>query len=98
MIILDDTKDKEKIQIIATGGKSRFEIDNENKLINMETDKDIGFSAKGAISIQAEKEISLTAKKGFSIESEDFAIKASKEINIEASKDMTLKGSGIALN
>ena len=63
-----------------------------------ETDKDIGFSAKGAISIQAEEEITLTAKKGFSIESEDFAVKASKEINIEASKDMTLKGSGIALN
>lgn len=98
MIILDDTKDKEKIQIIATGGKSRFEIDNENKLINMETDKDIRFSAKGAISIQAEEKISLTAKKGFSIESEDFTIKASKEINIEARKDMTLKGSGIALN
>lgn len=98
MIILDDTENKEKIQIIASGGKSRFEIDKENELVNMETDKDIGFSAKGAITIQAEEEITLTAKKGFSIESEDFAVKASKEINIEASKDMTLKGSGIALN
>lgn len=98
MIILDDTKDKEKIQIIASGGKSRFEIDNENALINMETDKDIGFSAKGTISIQAEEEITLTAKKGFSIESEDFTVKSSKEINIEASEDMTLKGSSIALN
>ena len=98
MIILDDTEDKEKIQIIASGSKTRFEIDNENELVNMETDKDIGFSAKGAITIQAEEEITLTAKKGFSIESEDFAVKASKEINIEASKDTTLKGSGIALN
>lgn len=98
MIILDDTEDKEKIQIIASGSKTRFEIDNENELINMETDKDIEFSAKGAITIQAEEEITLTTKKGFSIESEDFAVKASKEINIEASKDMTLKGSGIALN
>lgn len=98
MIILDDTENKEKIQIIASGGKSRFEIDKENELVNMETDKDICFSAKGAITIQAEENITLTAKKGFSIESEDFAVKASKKINIEAGKDMTLKGSGIALN
>lgn len=98
MIILDDTKDKEKIQIVASGGKSRFEVDNENKLINMATDKDIGLSAKGTITIQAEEEIILMAKKVFSIESEDFAVKASKEINIDTSKDMTLKGSGISLN
>lgn len=98
MIIFDDTDGKEKIQLIASGGKSRIEIDNENELINMETDKDMAFSAKGAISIQAEEEISLSAKKAFNIESEDFGVKASKEVNIESSKDMTLKGSGIALN
>jgi uncharacterized protein involved in type VI secretion and phage assembly len=98
MIILDDTEEKEKIQIIASGGSSRIEIDNENEVINLETDKDIGFSAKGAISIQADEEITLSAKKAFNIESEDFCVKASKEVNFEASKDMTLKGSGIALN
>lgn len=98
MIVFDDTDGKEKIQLIASGGKSRIEIDNENELINMETDKDMAFTAKGAIAIQAEEEITLSAKKAFNIESEDFGVKASKEANIEASKDMTLKGSGIALN
>lgn len=98
MLIFDDTEGKEKIQLIASGGKSRIEFDNENELVNLETDKDINISAKGNISIQAEEEISITSKKAFSIESEDFNLKASKELKIETSKDMTLKGSGIALN
>lgn len=98
MIILDDTKDKEKIQIIASGGKSRIEIDNENELVNLETDKDICFSAKGSITIQSEDEIIFTAKKDISIETESFAVKTDKEINIEAGKNITLKGSEIALN
>jgi uncharacterized protein involved in type VI secretion and phage assembly len=98
MIIFDDTEGKEKIQIIAAGGNSRIEFDMENKLINMETDKDMSISAKGSITIQAEENIDIKSKKALNIESEDFAVKASREINIEASKDLTIKGSGIALN
>jgi uncharacterized protein involved in type VI secretion and phage assembly len=98
MLIFDDTDGKEKIQLIASGGSTRIEFDNENELINMETDKDISISAKGNISIQAEEEISFTSKKALSIESEGLNIKSSKEVKIEASKDMTIKGSGIALN
>ena len=98
MIILDDSEGKEKIQLIASGGKTRIEFDLENELINMETDKDISVSAKGNISIQTEEDIEIKSKKSLNIETEDFAVKANKEINIEASKDMTIKGSGIALN
>lgn len=98
MLIFDDTDGKEKIQMILSGNKTRIELDNENELINIKTDKDFALSAKGAISISAEEEISMKSKKAFTIESDDFNIKAKKEIGIEASKDMTLKGSGIALN
>lgn len=98
LFIFDDTDGKEKIQIIAAGGKSRIELDNENELINMETDKDMSINAKGSITIEAEEEISFKAKKAYNIECEDFGVKAKKDAQIESTKDMTLKGSGIALN
>lgn len=98
MIILDDSEGKEKIQLIASGGKTRIEFDLENELINMETDKDISVSAKGNILIQAEENIEIKSKKTLNVETEDFTVKSNNEINIEASKDMTIKGSGIALN
>ena len=56
---------------------NRF-VDNENELINMETDKDISISAKGNISIQAEEEISFTIRSSIS---RSFAIKS--EVGIE---------------
>ncbi len=98
LFIFDDTDGKEKIQMILSGGKTRIELDNENELINMETDKDFAINAKGKISIETEEEINFKAKKAYNIECEDFAVKASKDAKIESSKDMALKGSGIALN
>lgn len=98
MLIFDDTEGKEKLQLIASGGKTRIELDIENECINLETDKDISLSAKGNITIEAEKEIIFNAKKALDIECKDFAVKTNKEITIEAGKDITLKGSGIALN
>lgn len=98
MMIFDDTEGKEKIQLITADGKTRFELDNENSLVNLETDSDISIQAKGNIAIQTEEEISFEVKKAFGLESEDFILKGSKEINIEANKNMTIKGSSIALN
>ena len=98
MLIFDDTEGKEKLQLIASGGKTSIELDIENECINLETDKDISLSAKGNITIEAEKEINFNAKKALDIECKDFAVKTDKEITIEAGKDITLKGSGIALN
>lgn len=98
LFIFDDTDGKEKIQMILSGKKTRFELDNENELINIETDKDFSINAKGKISIETEEEINFKAKKAYNIECEDFALKASKDANLESTKDMSLKGSGIALN
>lgn len=98
MIILDDSEGKEKIQLIATGGKSRIDFDLENELLSMESDKNISVSAKGNISIQTEEDIEINFQKSLNIETDNFNVKANKEINIETSKDMTFNGSGIALN
>ena len=98
MVIFDDTDSKEKMQFIVSGGKSRIELDNENELINIETDKDFNMSAKGAVSIKTEKEFTVSAKKACHFKCDNFGAKASKGANVEASKDLTVKGSGIALN
>lgn len=98
MLLFDDTERKEKIQLIASGGATRIEFDNENEIISMDTDKDIGIVAKGNIAIQSEGEISFTSKKMVSVECDDFNLKSNKEVNIDAMQDMMLKGSGIALN
>lgn len=98
MIICDDTDGKEKLQLIGADGGSRIEFDCENEVINMESDKDIAFCAKGSVTIQAEEEISLTAKKTFNIKCDELNVKSDKDISIESSKDIMLKGSSIALN
>ncbi|MDR2901279.1 MAG: phage baseplate assembly protein V [Treponema sp.] len=97
MLILDDTEGDEKIQIISSDGKSRFEFLNADEMINVETELDIVIGAKGNISIQAEA-IEITSKKQINMTGEDIQISAKKTMDIIADKEMTIKGSGIALN
>lgn len=97
MIILDDTDSKEKIQLISSDGKSRFEFSAEDEMINLETENDIQITAKANLSINAE-EIDITSSKQMNISTEQFQTKVSKGLDINADKDITIKGSGIALN
>ena len=97
MLIFDDTDSKEKFQIITSKGKSKIEFSAEDKLINIETETDIRFTAKKQFSINAE-EIEIISKKQFNISADEFQTKASKDLSINADNDITLKGSGIALN
>lgn len=96
-IILDDTDSKEKIQLISSDGKTRFEFSTEDKLVNLETDNDIQITAKKNLSINAE-EIEIKSSKKMNISTEEFQTKVSKDLSINADKDITVKGSGIALN
>ncbi len=96
-IILDDTDSKEKIQIITSDSKSRFEFSKEDELINLETETDIQMSAKSDLSFDAE-EIEFSSEKQTNVSSDEFQAEISKESEISADKDMTLKGSGISLN
>jgi uncharacterized protein involved in type VI secretion and phage assembly len=97
MIIFDDTEGEEKIQMISSDGKSRFEFLNADELVNLETELDITIGAKGIVSIQAE-EIEMTSEKQINLSGEEVQVSAKKTMDITADKDMTIKGSGIALN
>lgn len=97
MLIVDETKDSEKTQFIAAGGKTRLEFSKKDKLVNLETDEKIGFSAKKEMDFEADT-ITMKAKKKADISMDEFQVKASKACSIQADQDMSLKGSGIALN
>ena len=97
MYIIDDTKDAEKAQFIAAGGKTRLEFSKKDKLVNLETDEKISFSAKKEMGFEADT-ITMKAKKKADISMDEFQVKASKTCSIQADQDMSLKGSGIALN
>ncbi len=97
MMIFDDSEGAEKIQLISSGGKSRFEFLNADEMINLETELDITIGAKGLISIQAE-EIEMNSKKHINMSGEEIQVSAKKAMDIVSDKDMTIKGSGIALN
>ena len=97
MIIIDDTKDSEKVQLIAAGGKTRFEFSKKDKLVNLETDEKIALSAKKEMTFEADT-ITMKAKKKADFSMDEFQSKASKTCSLKADQDMTLKGSGIALN
>lgn len=97
MVILDDTDGEEKIQIISSDGKSRFEFLNADEIVNLETELDLTIGAKGVVSIQAE-EIDITSDKQINLSGEEVQVSAKKAMDIKADKDITIKGSGIALN
>lgn len=97
MVILDDSEGEEKIQLISSDGKSRFEFSVKDKLVSLITESDLTLNAKGLLSFTAE-EVKFTAKKKMSLSAEEIEIAAKKKMDITASQDITVKGSGIALN
>lgn len=101
MIIMDDTKDKEKIQIIDKTGDKRIEMccgqSDDDQIITIE-------NAKGPMKIKAPKgkitidceELEIKTEKTMKIESgEKLTVTGSDEIEIKASKDMKIKGSNV---
>lgn len=97
MIILDDTESAEKMQLIASDGKSRIEFSVPDELITIDTENDLTLNAKSNVIINAE-EIEISASRQLNISTEELQIKASKDISISSDKDIAIKGSGIALN
>lgn len=97
MLIFDDSGDAEKIQIITSDKKTRFEFDVKEELISLTTESNITIGAKGLINITAE-EISVTSKKKLNVSAEELQIAGKKKMDITASQDLSLKGSAIALN
>ena len=83
MLKFDDTKGKEKIEIIANDTKRRIVIDTSADKIQIICDKgDIEVTAGGNITVEAAK----------------VEIKASGDMNLEAGGKMTIKGATVDIN
>jgi len=97
MLIFDDTKDNEKIQIISSKGVSRIEIRAKDTGMLFSTGKGMKFSAKGNINIEAE-ECNIKVKKGLLMKSENIKAEGRKNVNVKAGNSMAVKANGINLN
>jgi len=96
-LIFDDTDGDEKIQLITSDSKSRFEFIVAEELVSLTTEHDLTINSKKAVSIHAE-EVTITSDKQVEICAEDFQVEAKKAIDINADKDITVEGSRISLN
>ena len=90
-VVLDDTKDKEKIEIIDKSGKNTIVIDTAKNTITITSDKDITLSASnGTIKLEAKKiEIKSSA---------DTAIEAGAGMDVKATGTMNVKGAMVNIN
>jgi uncharacterized protein involved in type VI secretion and phage assembly len=96
-LIFDDNEDSEKVQMISSDGKSRFEFSVADELTSLITENDLTLDSKGAISIQAE-EITITSEKQVNIAADEYQIDAKKGLKMTTDKDLIIKGSGVSLN
>jgi len=97
MIILDDTSESEKIQLISSDPETRLEFSVADELTEFSSGKDLVLQAKKTITFNAEK-IEIKASKKLSYKSEDLQLKASKKLKMNADKQISIKGSTVKLN
>jgi uncharacterized protein involved in type VI secretion and phage assembly len=91
VIRFDDTKDKEKIEIVDAKAKVSIVIDSDKSTITIEAEKDVSITAKdGPLTLKG---------KGVVIESSDaVTVKASADMKLEAGGQSTIKGSTVSIN
>lgn len=91
LVILDDTKGSEKIEIIDKSGNNLLRIDTKTNTIEITSDKDIKLKApNGKISLdclELDVKASATAK-----------IQANASLDLKASGNATLKGAVVMIN
>lgn len=91
LVILDDTKGSEKIEIIDKSGNNLLRIDTTTNTIEITSDQDIKLTApKGKISLdcrELEMKATTTAK-----------IQANASLELKATGNATLKGAVVMIN
>lgn len=97
MLVFDDTKGKEKLQMIASGGKTRMQTSAESKKMDIKSDLDIVIEGKKKLNIKGQ-EVKIESTKIFGVKGDETGFESKKGMNVKASKNLGLKGSGIALN
>lgn len=91
VIRLDDTKDKEKIEIVDKTGKNQIVITSSDNGLSIAADGDIVISsASGSVTIKG-KDVTIKASGSAKIE-------ATSGLDLKASGKATLKGATVAIN
>jgi uncharacterized protein involved in type VI secretion and phage assembly len=99
-IILDDTKDAEKITIQDSTGKNKIEIDSKNNAMMIEIEKDLTIAAKGKITITTSGgDIAIECNNLKIQTKQNCEIQAKASCNFEATASMGLKCmAGVTIN
>jgi uncharacterized protein involved in type VI secretion and phage assembly len=98
MIIMDDKDGEEKLQLIASGGDTRFEYSAQDKLLNIETDQDLTIKADKKLTIEAE-EAELKFTKSATIDADGIKIESSsKDMTLKSNQNVVVEGTTIKLN
>jgi uncharacterized protein involved in type VI secretion and phage assembly len=96
-MILDDSKGKEKIQLVSAKDSSRIELSAEDKKILLKASV-VRMSSSGKIIFNG-KECIIKASKGIITQSKDIKLESKgKDINVKAGNAIGIKGNGINLN
>ena len=97
-IILDDKDGEEKVQFVSGDGNTRVEFLKKDKMINIETDKDVSINADGKLGIEAD-EIILKLDKDVIIETDELSFETkTKDINNKSNSNMKIEGASLILN
>jgi len=84
MIVLDDTKDKEKIIIQDKTGKNTIIIDCEKNSMSIQVEEDLNIEAKGKVILKS-------TDKDISIECKNLEIKTQQECKIDAGSNYSIQ-------
>ncbi|MEY2831141.1 MAG: hypothetical protein RLZZ574_399 [Cyanobacteriota bacterium] len=82
-IILDDTKDAEKIIIQDKTGKNQIVIDSQNNQMDIKVEKDLTIETQGKIIIKSKDDLAIECK--------NLSIKTQENYQLETGKNCTIK-------
>lgn len=83
LIVLDDTKDKEKITIQDKTGKTKIVIDCEKNSMSIQVEKDLTIEAKGKISLKSDEDMKIECK--------NLEIKTQQDCKLDAGSNCTIQ-------
>ena len=97
-LIFDDKDSQERMQIILSNAKTRYEFMSGDEVTNLKTDVDLKIIAKGKVEIEADQ-MEINLDKNAKIESMGIGIDAQKkEIKIKSGQNIGTEGITVKLN
>ncbi|MDC7220314.1 MAG: phage baseplate assembly protein V [Spirochaetales bacterium] len=96
-IILDDTDGAEKIQILNPDGTTRFELNGEEEVLNLESETDITLSSSTIVSIEAE-EMEVNIEGDMTVQCDNLGSETAGDGTINAGGSIAIEGQGVGIN